>query len=157
MQRDTVPTSTHLRLQLAGLSIPGAGQLLSGQPLSDPRDRLTLARLLLTGAPSGGDGRPASQPPPVPPTPLPSIGPVLLGGSNASRRRADGTSDSFWLDLGHPATAGIRERLRGSGLSWSGIEALLAARALREPRDRAVLARWLAGDGGIGRGPAQPR
>lgn len=56
MQRDTIPTRVHVLLQRAGLSVsvPGTTQLLNGQPLSDPDDRVRLARLLASAPGSAG-------------------------------------------------------------------------------------------------------
>ncbi len=146
MQGDPVPSKTKLLLQRAGLSIPGAGQLLNGQPLSDPADRVVLA-WLVASAPSPSAAHPPSLPPPVPPTPLPGVGPVMLGSGVVGRQRSGGTPDSIWLDLGFPVGAGSRGPVRKAGMSCTGVEELFGARALSSARDRALLASWISGGG----------
>ena len=141
MRLHSGPGKAHLRLQSAGLTIPGASQLLTGQPLSDPKDRAALARLLTTGAPIHA-AHPPSQPPPPPPTPLPPIGPVLFGTGRPRNRQGDGVADSIWMDLGLPVTAERRRQLHKAGLSRTGVEELLSARAVSAPQDRALLATW---------------
>ena len=144
MQRDTSPTTAHLKLQRAGMTIPGASQWLDGRPLSDPADRRVLARLVASPATPAG-AHPPSQPPPMPPTPLPGIGSVVFGAAGSAGRKADGAPDSIWIDLGFPIGAVERERVRKAGLSWAGVDELFGARALSSARDRALLASWLGG------------
>jgi len=146
MQNDPALTRARHFLQRAGLSIPGTAQLLGGQALTDPSDRLALARLLAGAERDAGAGPPVV-PPPLPPTPLPGVGPIMFGGTPRAARRGAGQTDSIWLELGFPVKT-TPQAARRAGLSSDGIDDLMSARPLRSARDRALLAKWLGGPPG---------
>lgn len=141
MRSESEQTRIRFLLQQAGLSIPGCAQLVSGDPVGDPRDRAVLA-LLLGRSTGAGTAHPPIVPSPVPPIPLPVMGPIMPSASGQRARRGRGAGDSIWIDLGFPPPAEVRRSLALAGVSRQGIEALSLSLPIAARQDRIRLADW---------------